>query len=151
MLKELQCNYWNEPADLRVVTTNGMVKKNGECVMGRGNALQANKRHPKLAKELGKAILTYGNRPYIFPEYRIATLPVKHHWKEKADIRLIIPGLYQLCELIKIYQIKNVLLPRPGCSNGQLDWDDIRNMVEYTLSAHDLLDTVTVVYSSTEV
>ncbi len=37
---------WEIPGDARVITTNGVVRKDGACVMGRGVALQAKMRYP---------------------------------------------------------------------------------------------------------
>jgi hypothetical protein len=43
------------------ITTNGFVKKNGEAVMGRGCAAEANRKWPGLAAEFGKQIKENGN------------------------------------------------------------------------------------------
>jgi hypothetical protein len=64
------------------VTTNGYVKKNGRCAMGRGIALQAKKKYPNLPYRLGERILSSGNQVYHFSmaleeEFNIITFPVK--------------------------------------------------------------------------
>lgn len=61
-MKEATGDLWTFPADWRVITTNGFVKKNGECVMGRGCAKEATLRYPRIAKELGNFITLYGNK-----------------------------------------------------------------------------------------
>src|SRR5580704_4326946 len=71
------------------ITTNGYVKSNGECVMGRGVALQATQRFPRLALRVGNLIQSGGNHVHILPDLKLITLPVKHHWKEQADLALI--------------------------------------------------------------
>lgn len=43
-MKECQGNIWTYGADIIVITTNGTVRKDGACVMGRGVAQQALKR-----------------------------------------------------------------------------------------------------------
>ncbi len=50
---EQQINLWDADADnvLLCITTNGYVKNNGECVMGRGCALEAKTRWPDLPEE----------------------------------------------------------------------------------------------------
>jgi len=45
-----------------VVTTNGTVKSNGECVMGRGVAKDVRDMIPGFAKLLGLQIDAWGNR-----------------------------------------------------------------------------------------
>mgnify|MGYP001585303530 CR=1 FL=1 len=40
------------------ITTNGTVKSNGACVMGRGVALQAKLRVHGIDRQIGRAILT---------------------------------------------------------------------------------------------
>lgn len=47
------------------VTTNGFVKKNGECVMGRGCAKQAANYWPELPGRLGWLIKKYGNNVHV--------------------------------------------------------------------------------------
>lgn len=38
---EVKGNLWTYPAEVRVITTNGFVKKNGEAVMGIGQMLMS--------------------------------------------------------------------------------------------------------------
>ena len=40
-MREVVGNLWTYPADIRVITTNGTVKNDGTCVMGRGCAAEA--------------------------------------------------------------------------------------------------------------
>lgn len=47
--------------DAICITTNGFVKRNGECVMGKGCAKQAAVKYPGLTKDLGTAIRANGN------------------------------------------------------------------------------------------
>lgn len=86
---EVTGDLWTYPADWRVITTNGTVKKNGECVMGRGCAAEAKKKYLGLALNLGTRIEFYGNVPLVFEQERLVTFPVKHRWYEKADLQLI--------------------------------------------------------------
>jgi len=106
-----------------IITTNGTIRKDGACVMGRGTAKQAAVKFPQLPYELG-AKLSGGNNVYVFDKYNIITLPVKHHWREQADLNLIERSLRQLVEWAdnprkhgKFY------LTKPGCGNGRRDWE----------------------------
>ena len=126
---EVTGNLWTYPADWHVITTNGFVKKNGECVMGRGCALEAKTKYPDLAKKLGHAIKIYGNRMWWFPEYMLATFPVKHQWFEKADLELIKDSVDTFLMNIKEFDKCEFVMPRPGCGNGQLKWEDVKPIV----------------------
>lgn len=109
------------------ITTNGFVKKNGECVMGRGCAKEAAERYPELPKLLGQQIKKLGNQLILFPEMRIITFPVKHNWWEEADPDLIRSSCKELVQLVIAgwSDYERVYLPRPGVGNGKLDWDTV--------------------------
>jgi hypothetical protein len=124
---EVVGNLWTYPADWRIITTNGFVKSNGECVMGRGCAREAKVQFPKLAKELGTQIKEVGNVVHRFDQYKLLSFPVKHSWWEKADLALIQQSVNQLQELLLgQFDETEIVMPRPGCGNGQLSWKDVQ-------------------------
>lgn len=129
---EVRGNLWTYPADIRVITTNGTVKKNGECVMGRGCALEATKKYSGIAKILGTHIKEKGNHVgFIFGSAEgIWSFPVKHNWYEKADIELIKRSAEELVALLPKDKKLRVVLPRPGCGNGGLKWEDVKPVLE---------------------
>lgn len=57
------------------ITTNGFVKRNGRCVMGRGIALQARNRFQNLDLALGNVIKSFGNNVHYFNLLHIITFP----------------------------------------------------------------------------
>lgn len=132
-MREVTGNLWTYPADVRVITTNGTVKKNGECVMGRGCAREARDKFPLLPSELGEHITKNGNVPCFFMDgdYDLITLPVKHHWHQKADIKLIERSVRAMLGLLE-FELNNitVVMPRPGCGNGGLRWEDVKPVLE---------------------
>jgi len=85
-----------------VISTNGFVKNNGECVMGRGVAFQAKNRFPPLPRLLGRHIGLHGNGVFLFLQYDLITFPVKHNWWEKADPILIERSAKQLVSLLDL-------------------------------------------------
>lgn len=111
------------PNSVVCITTNGATRRDGWAVMGRGCARQASERYPNLQNLIGLHITQFGNTPAIFLEYRLLTFPVKHHWREDADLGLI----QQSAEWLKVTAEKNpatiFFLPRPGCGNGRRDWE----------------------------
>lgn len=49
-----------------VVTTNGVIRKNGDAVLGKGQALEAKKLVPGLEHQLGEYLRRYGNRAFYW-------------------------------------------------------------------------------------
>lgn len=139
-MKEIEGNIWDyhNKGNWIVVTTNGFVKKDGTCVMGRGIAKQAASRFPELPRELGQRILgismpygecTQGNNLKVFQNYKIITFPTKHNWWERADIVLIEESCRSLLSATEGTPMP-IYMVRPGCSNGQLDWKDVKPILE---------------------
>lgn len=131
-MKERIGDIWKTDCDIICVTTNGVVKSNGELVMGKGVALQAKKRYLELPYQLGNLVSLYGNKPYyityIDDDYDIISLPTKHHWIDNSNIELIKKSLLRIKEIIP--ENCNVALSRPGCANGNLFWKDVKQEIE---------------------
>ena len=111
-----------------IVTTNGIVKKNGCAVMGGGIALEAKERFPDLPKKLGELLVTRWNQLFVFPEYRLVTLPTKDHFKDDSDIKLIKTGLKELHEFMFNHDecaIEKIYSPLLGCGLGNLSWEEV--------------------------
>ncbi len=121
---------WTYPADMRCITTNGFVKLNGHAVMGRGCAREAAQKWPELPKELGTVLMAKGNKVRIYEPAPLVTFPVKHAWFEKADPDLIVKSAKELVALTDLEGWKSVVIPRPGCGNGQLKWEDVKPLLE---------------------
>lgn len=123
MLEE-QGNLWEIEADARCITTNGAVKNNGCAVMGRGNAREARDRYPGLDLRFGRRLAAGGNHVHwtMTDDGPLVTFPVKVHWEEPAQLPLISQSCQELMALIEAQGWARVLLPRPGCGNGGLDW-----------------------------
>ena len=102
--------------------------------MGKGIALQAKQRFPKLPTLLGQYVKQKGNQLCYISEYNIISFPTKYHWKDKSDIDLIKQSCLQLEYFVRTYD-KYAVLPRPGCQNGELDWkQDVKPIIENVLS-----------------
>ena len=71
-------NMVNMSRDALVITTNGFVKKDGSCVMGRGIAKQIANMFPRVPKILGERILRHGNKVHHLTESpTLISFPVK--------------------------------------------------------------------------
>ena len=134
-MKEVFGNLWDF-AGIPAITTNGFVKKDGSCVMGRGCAREAAARFPNLPFDFGRKIRSEGNHVFCFPEYRLITFPVKHNWWEAADLDLIERSARELLKIIEVKKIKEAIyLPRPGCGNGKLKWEDVKEILSPILKS----------------
>lgn len=133
-MQEIVGDIWNQYDKGRwiVITTNGDVKKDGACVMGRGVARQASLKIPSLPYRLGEMIKESGNQVYIWSDLKIITFPVKYHWREQADFWLIEQSLKQLVGWADLPPRKHgkFYIVRAGTGNGGLSWDDVKPLFE---------------------
>ena len=152
---EIKGNLFNESCDAFCITTNGFVKKDGSCVMGRGCAKQAADYWPQLPKVVGQNISNYGNlvlAALFLPDGRhLLSFPVKpisvifngdncvKHmmnkfkiydtvpgWAALADIEIIRESAIRLVTITNSYKWSKVVIPRPGCGAGELSWTAVK-------------------------
>lgn len=137
-MKEVFGNLWTYPAAIRVITTNGDVNKAGLAVMGRGVALQAAQRWPDIRLTLALFLKEDGNHVHNLGSFGMRTkwfnvwsFPVKHHWYERADGLLIARSAQEAVAMADAMGWDApIVLPRPGCGNGQLQWKQVRPWIE---------------------
>lgn len=121
-------DYYNKEGFVVCITTNGTIKKNGEAVMGRGCAYEARKRFPGLPEILGKLIKRNGNIVQSVSTEKqlfLISFPVKHKWWEDADLSLIEKSMQTLKHIAKEFPARTIILPRPGCGNGNRQWSEV--------------------------
>ena len=130
-MKEITGNLWSyHDKSIIVITTNGYIKKNGECVMGRGCAKEAKDRYPEIAKQLGNAIRISGNHVHYLRN-GIISFPVKYNFWEKADLELIDRSAQELVKLVNFCEFEQVVMGRPGCGNGGRSWiNEVKPILE---------------------
>lgn len=132
-MKEIQGNIWlhHRRGEWVAITTNGNIRQDGACVMGRGVALQAARRLPQLPFDLGRLIRKRGNRVHRLEEYHLVSFPVKHAWYEKADLDLIVRSAHEIVRLLDdpLADIEQLYSVRPGCGNGGLSWADVKPLI----------------------
>jgi hypothetical protein len=137
------------------ITTNPIVNSKALAVMGRGCALEAATRWPYVREMLAQHIGLHGNTPHAlgvvggengvvwrYPSTPLEntlqtqffdggsvlwSFPVKHHWQQPADLVLIMHSAKRLKAIIDLYhpEAKLVVIPRPGCGNGRLEWPQV--------------------------
>lgn len=139
-MREAFGDLWTMRADAICITTNGYVTAAGRGVMGRGVAAQAKRRFPGIEEALGEALTRSGNHTQVIAWWgdavAIVAFPVKHVWQDAAKLGLIRRSCGELVALADEPRGKagrtwdRILLPRPGCGNGRLDWKDVRPVIE---------------------
>ena len=116
-------------ADAICFTSNGIIKANGELVMGAGIAKQFRQKFADTGNFFGYHVKNTGNHVYVYHRRNsqglcdLVSFPTKNHWRGQSEINLIIQSANEL--VIKANELlwKKVYLPRPGCANGGLDWE----------------------------
>jgi len=137
-MRESTQNLWTQfgvEGNRIAISTNGFVKSNGDAVMGRGCALEAQKKFPGVARLLGNYIRDNGNVPgYLFVDTtnnpkndRLMILPVKQVWWQAADPELVRDSIRFLCYEAGHWPDWTFHIPRLGCGNGRLDWRLVRS------------------------
>ncbi len=144
-MKEITGDIWDTGDDWVVVPTNGIVRRDGEAVMGRGLAKQAARQHLGLPYILGQNIEREGNIPFIFSVFEIITFPVKWHWSELADLKLIESSFGLFKTIVEQQDLKNILLPHIGCGNGGRDWETEVKPILISGGFEEISDKVTIV------
>ena len=120
------------------ITTAGSINRKGECVMQRGCARQARDRFPELPKKLGGLIQAGGNHVYDLGN-GIFNFPVENSPYEVPDFRLIERSCRELMALTNQQGWSQVVLPRPGCGGGGLEWRNVRSILERHLDERFLI------------
>lgn len=153
-MNEVVGNFWDYAKEhqpqVLVCTTNGVIKSDGKLVMGKGIAKDFSEYFPDLSGFWGFKIskqykdnpelrktLTYEPWPMrltskkLLKGYRpiVYNLQTKTDLKKPSRIELVIASIIKLQEFCIKNRIQSVLMTRPGCGNGGLRWEDVRNYI----------------------
>ncbi len=111
------------------VTTSGSLTRKGKAVMLRGVASQAAARFPDFPLILGRLLQERGNHVHPLGE-GVVSFPVEESAWENPDLRLISRSAGELRELADREGWDLVVVPRPGCGGGGLNWREVRPLLE---------------------
>lgn len=117
--------------DAICVTTNSVVKQNGELVMGGGVAKYFAQNYPTLPYQLGQKVKVYGNQPYLIKIKgdTIVSFPTKNHYQDPSDLDLIKTSATKLAQLATKFRWTKVAIPAPGVGLGKLKWKDVNEAI----------------------
>ena len=129
MLKYVRGDIFNSPAQVLVNTVNTV------GVMGKGIALSFKKKYPEMFTiyrkacdkhqlVIGKLMLWYG------PDHWILNFPTKEHWRNPSKMEYIEKGLMAFQRKYADYNITSIAFPKLGCGNGELDWEQVKPLME---------------------
>lgn len=108
-------------------------------VMGKGLAQAFKEREPDMfrsykricdqrALEPGKLWLWRGKDSWVL------NFPTKVHWRNSSSIEWIEQGLAKFVSAYADQGISEISFPQLGCGNGNLDWSDVRPLMEHYLT-----------------
>lgn len=106
------------------ITTNGQVTRTGTAIFGRGCASLAQDRYPDLSRCLGEQLMAGGNHVYYL-DHGIVSFPVEDTPWSLPDLKLIRRSAVELKELADRQGWERVIVPRPGCGGGGLQWSQV--------------------------
>ena len=123
-------------------TTNGVIRKNGDAVCGKGQALEAKTIFPGLEVQLGQYLRCYGNRAFYMGVHEtrgnsisLVTFPTKNHYRDNSDLSLIEKSAHQIKRIADKFELSKIYLPPVGCGLGKLDYEkQVRPIIQ------DILD-----------
>lgn len=117
-------------------TSNGVLKSNGDLVMGKGVAKAFADKFPYLPAFFGKRVKQSGNRVFACPssydgkQIVVCSFPTKHHWRDPSDLKLIEKSAHELVGITSELKWKHVALPYPGIGLGGLDKATVRTIIK---------------------
>lgn len=114
------------------ISTNGVCKKDGSAVMGKGTAKMANELY-HISDKLGQYLRMYGNRAFDLglysgygeKDHHVLTFPTKYKWWDDSNIKLIKKSAEEISKICDARNINKCFLPPVGCINGNLDYEGI--------------------------
>lgn len=129
MLKYVEGDLFASPAQVLVNTVNTV------GVMGKGIALEFKKRYPdmfeKYKEQCDKHKLVIGKLMLCYePDHWILQFPTKEHWRNPSKLEYVEKGLMAFARKYSDYNISSVAFPKLGCGNGELDWEEVKPLME---------------------
>lgn len=138
--------------DAICITTNGHYTTDGQAVMGGGCAGVCARKWPETSFRLGRCLKNFGtNIPfvigaldtsgnYVEPTMKmiranqfktlILSFPTIDDLMDGAKLSLIKQSAEELKTIVQKFQLRNVVIGRPGVGIGGLQWKDVKAILE---------------------
>jgi O-acetyl-ADP-ribose deacetylase (regulator of RNase III) len=129
MITFLESSVFDSPAQTLVNTVNTV------GVMGKGIAKEFKSRYPRMFREYRSLcddqLLKVGTLHLWRSDTRwVLNFPTKTTWKLPSKIEYIEMGLRKFVSSYKDLGITSISFPPLGCGNGNLNWSDVRPLME---------------------
>lgn len=126
-----------------VCTTNNVVRKNGSLVMGRGSAKDFKEKFKYLDWNWGQIVadhadngiedyhlLITGPRRLDHAQIYLVGLQTKRSWVDDSPMELVVKSCEKLKQLADLMSWRKIVMPRPGCGNGNLRWREVKKEIQ---------------------
>lgn len=129
MIEYIEGDIFESPAQVIVNTVNTV------GVMGKGLALSFKQRYPQMFERYKsiceKHLLTVGKLMLFYePDHWLLLFPTKENWRNPSKLEYIEKGLMKFVQTYAEKNITSIAFPRLGCGNGELDWNDVKPLME---------------------
>ena len=133
MITYIEGDIFNSPAQVIVNTVNTM------GVMGKGIALEYKKRYPHMFEQYKKMCekhtLKIGKLAIVYErDHWILLFPTKENWRYPSKLEYIEAGLDKFVKSYAEKHITSIAFPKLGCGNGELNWEDVKTLMEKYLA-----------------
>ena len=133
MLTYVTTSLFDSPAQTLVNAVNTV------GVMGKGVAAEFKKRYPTMyetyRRSCKEGTLTVGKlQLHRSADKWILNFPTKEHWRSPSKLEWIELGLKKFAATYQTQGITSTAFPMLGCGSGQLDWEEVRPLMESHLS-----------------
>lgn len=129
MIEYIEGDIFESPAQVIVNTVNTV------GVMGKGIALSFKQRYPQMFEKYKKACekhqLAIGKLMLFYEaDHWLLLFPTKENWRNPSKLEYIEKGLMKFVSTYAEKNITSIAFPKLGCGNGELDWNDVRPLME---------------------
>ena len=129
MIEYIEGDIFESPAQVIVNTVNTV------GVMGKGVALSFKQRYPQMFEKYKLACekhqLTIGKLMLFYEaDHWLLMFPTKENWRNPSKLEYIEKGLMKFVQTYAEKNITSIAFPRLGCGNGELNWADVKPIME---------------------
>jgi hypothetical protein len=129
-----------DTTDIFMITTNPVRRKDGAVVMGRGIALEAKERFPRLPFAFGEVLdgpavdeahFSVGFIDHFGEQGTpVWYFMVKNHWRNPASLSIIEDSVDAIRYIYHNFEGRRVDLNFPGIGNGHLDRESVLRIIQ---------------------